>query len=430
MQVGSIGRQADTMFTLTLMTAALAACGGGGGGDTSQSSTIAPSNVVAVTTPTAPAFPSTAAFAVSAVETPAPFGTPGTPTAAQVESTAVAPAVAAVSAALVDSIAAVAAPVAAAVSVPAVSTAGAAQAVASAASDVAIANAGADSSALVQDDSETAQALAARAPPREAAAVATVTAASRLAAAISDMTKTHEVVPLGVGTAIGWKYRPVLVANTEPYGSAIPSWWPGIRFAEWRALVPWFVIYEGEPANPAKNVQVEVAGIEAWVYLSSTRKWSQLGAAQKPAWDLLHAPNAIDIASFQANAVATNDSVRYTTGANFMIHGGLQQSPTPWTSSNADIRAVYVSVRHRLVVKDATKADDRERANIGLEVGMDYYPWMGSKPADVGASYLPGAGAGRFLKVGVNWRYSSLLLKKEGVTDAELTTSGLPVFTF
>jgi hypothetical protein len=270
----------------------------------------------------------------------------------------------------------------------------------------------------------------ANSPDQQITAAAVSQKPSRLAVAISDMTQLHEVVPLGVGATIGWKYRPGVGMNTEPYGWAIPSYWKGIRYADWRAMVPWFVIYEGEPSNPAKNVQVEISGIEAWVLLNSTRKWQLLGAATKPVWDSFYAPNAIDLISTDSLAAVSPQSVSYTTGPSYMIHGGLGQMLTPWSGSASDIRAMYVSVRHRLKLKDASMPDDRAVANIGVQVGLDYYPWLGSKLSDMGASYVPGAGLGRFIKVSVSWRYSTVLLKNAGVSDAQLIDAGLPNFAY
>lgn len=254
--------------------------------------------------------------------------------------------------------------------------------------------------------------------------------AERIATALADMTLPHEVVPLGVGENIGWKRRPGVAANTEPYGEAIPSYWKGKRFAEWRAMLPWFVIYEGEPANPAVNVQVELSGIECWVLLQSTRQWVLAGAATRPAWDSVYAPNAVDRIAADAAGRVTEGAVRYTPRTRAMVHGGLAQVPVPWHEGKADIRALYVSARHRLLVRDEAMPDDRLLANIGLQVGLDYYPWVGARLADLQAAYVPGAGLGRFLKVTSAWRYSSLVLRKAGVAENELTDQVAPAFRY
>lgn len=378
------------MFSLTLMATALLGCGGGGGSTTEPVAVLA---AVPVFAAPMSAVAAVAADAVGAALLPA--------------SVAVAEAPASVTAT----------PVVAAVVV-------AADAVA--ATPVVQAETPSMSASVAQDS------LAAVASKVSSRVMTNTTAqsASRIAVALADMALTHEVVPLGVGSTVGWKYRPSIGSNTEPYGWAIPSYWTGIRYSEWRAMVPWFVIYQGEPSNPATNVQVEVSGLETWVYLSSTRRWQLLAAAAKPAWDSVYAPNAVDLVSSATASLVSASSVRYTTTASAMVHGGLGQVATPWSGTSADIRALYVSVRHRLVVKDTAKPDDRAVANIGVQSGLDYYPWMGSKPSDVGASYVPGAGGGRFIKVTSDWRYSTLLLKKDGVLATELTSSTMPSFAY
>ena len=390
MHVGSIGRPPGTMFSFTLMATALVGCGGGSGQATEPAAALAVPVVVAplLAAPVL-AVVAVAADAAGAALPPASVAVADVP-ASMVSTPVVAAAVVAPDLAVVSPVAQAETP-----STPA--------------------SAAEDSPAAV----------ATKVSPR-----AVTQSASRIAVALADMTTPHEVVPLGVGSTVGWKYKPSIGSNTEPYGWAIPSYWTGIRYPEWRAMVPWFVIYQGEPSNPATNVQVEVSGLETWVYLSSTRRWQLLAAAAKPAWDSVYAPNAVDLVSSTTASLVSAVSVRYTTTASAMVHGGLGQVATPWAGTSADIRALYVSVRHRLVVKDTAKADDRAVANIGVQSGLDYYPWMGSKPSDVGAPYVPGAGGGRFIKVTSDWRYSTLLLKKDGVLATELTSSAMPSFSY
>lgn len=261
-------------------------------------------------------------------------------------------------------------------------------------------------------------------------AAAVSASATRIANALDDMKQRHEVVPLGVGPNIGWKRRPELGANTEPYGNSIPTYWRGKRFPEWRAMLPWFVIYDGEPRNPATNVQVEVGGIECWVLLQSTRRWVLSGAALRPVWDSIYAPNAVDRIADNGAGQVQQHGVRYTPRPGTMVHGGLGQLSIPWHDGAADIRAVYASARHRLTVRDESSLDDRKVANLGLQVGLDYYPWLGARLKDLDAQYVPSAGLGRFLEVKPEWRYSSVILRKSGVTESELLSMDPPEMNY
>lgn len=246
---------------------------------------------------------------------------------------------------------------------------------------------------------------------------------------MDDMKRPHEVVPLGVGPAIGWKYRPDVGMGTEPYGSAIPSYWRGKRFAEWRAMLPWFVIYEGEPSNPARNVQVEIDGIECWVLSATERRWLQVGQASRPVWDSLYAPNAVDRVALSAGGrKADLGGTRYGTGPSHMVHGGLGQLPVPWVGGRADMLAIYSGVRHRLVLDRKEGPDERSVANIGVQAGVDYYPWQGARVSDLEASYVPAAGLGRFLRSTTAWRTSTFFVGKSGVSMDELLAVEPPAF--
>lgn len=252
----------------------------------------------------------------------------------------------------------------------------------------------------------------------------------RLMAAMDDMRRPHEVIPLGVGEKIGWKRRPEVAMGTEPYGAAVPSYWRGKRFAEWRAMLPWFVIYEGEPSNPARNVQVEVSGIECWVLSASERQWLQLGAASLPVWDSLYAPNAVDQIAQSASGREAGGARRYSTHAGHMVHGGLGQLPVPWVDGRSDLLAIVSAVRHRLVLERDDAPDERRIANVGVQAGVDYYPWKGARVADLDASYVPAAGVGRFMRTTAEWRHSTFFVGKAGVSTEELLAVEPPAFTF
>jgi len=121
----------------------------------------------------------------------------------------------------------------------------------------------------------------------------------------------------------------------------------------------------------------------------------------------------------------------YTPSNDYMIHGGLDQTAVPWiTGRGADIQAIYVSLRHRLVLLDSAGPDDRAMANIGISVGVDYYPWVGAKVKDLGASYVPAAGVGRFLKAAAGWKYSTVLIKKNALAVNDLLAIPLPSFSY
>lgn len=249
---------------------------------------------------------------------------------------------------------------------------------------------------------------------------------SRLQQALTDMGLEHETKPRGGGP--GWKDRPLVVMGTEPYGSSIPQNWPGIRFAEWRAVLPWFVIYEGLPDNPAKNTAVEINGIELW-YLSSTdRVWRLLTSGVAPSWDGSYNPDAIAVSDKKAFRRIAGAQAAFAPESTVIVHGGLGQVETPWISGTdkADIAALFVSVRHRLTLKDKDGQDDRNTANFVVQAGADYYPRIGARLGDLNAKYVPGVGLGRFMKVQTSWRYSTLLVTQKGLNPSDVLKARAP----
>lgn len=265
--------------------------------------------------------------------------------------------------------------------------------------------------------------------------IAIATSAENLALlkmAVADMGLNHEVVPAGVGTNVGWKYKPAVAMGTEPYGSSIGSWWPGTKFPQWRGMVTWFVIYPGEGGNPASNSAVEVSGLELWYYSARDKDWHQVQAAQLPSWAGAVAQNAVNSSPTPAYLDVTATTVKYAPSSDNMVHGGLSQTQTPWndTTGLADIDAFVALVRHRLVLKNSSGQDDRATANLALQTGVDYYPFVGAKVSDLNASYVPAAALGRFIKVNTNWRYSTVFVRSGRLTEAQMLATAPPFFAY
>lgn len=246
------------------------------------------------------------------------------------------------------------------------------------------------------------------------------------------MSLRNEIFPAGV-IDIGWKFNAQVVMGTEPYGSAIPNWWKGNRYEKWRSVVTWFVIYPGEGGNPAPNSAVEINGLELWYLSAKDRVWRRLQSGPLPAWSGAYAQNAIDSSTESTFRKVSNTAAIFAPGSNNMVHGGLGQVAVPWNDATdkADIDAIYASVRHRLVLKNSNEPDDRAKARLIVQVGIDYYPWVGAKVADLApANYVPSAGSGRFLPSVNGWRYSTVLLRSKRITEAQMLTVTPPSLTF
>lgn len=255
----------------------------------------------------------------------------------------------------------------------------------------------------------------------------TITPVARLQQAQYNATAPNEIIPHGVSNSISWKYAQAVTMGTEPYGSAVPSWWSGPKIPNWTAIVPWFIAYEDETRNKSTTTQVEVSGIELWT-LSMAGKWSLLCAALPPSWCDPFNENAVSTLATTSPITKSVNGNTFKPGGGVAFHGGIKRVQTPWNAQGADILAIYASVRHRLVLDGS---DDPADVYLGVECGVDYWPSMTATLADVSpATYIPGAGDGRFMRVKANWQYSTFYCKKAGVTDAQVIAFAPPAFVY
>lgn len=255
-----------------------------------------------------------------------------------------------------------------------------------------------------------------------------VSARDRISFALAEMQRPHELIPGGVPVGVGWRLRPGIGMGTEPYASNVRPWWPGIRFAQWKAMLSWFTVYEAEGGSPARNVAVEINGIEMWFLSASDLTWKRLQSGAVPSWRGGYASNAIDRAKESVFSSPTATGIALAPTRQSMVHGGLGQVATPWRTADdqADLAAVFVSVRHRLVKRSPDGSDDRSAARLVVQAGADYYPHIGARVADLGATYVPSVALGRFVRSAEAWRYSLMLVHGKSIDETRLL-SGLPV---
>ncbi|MFG6456816.1 hypothetical protein [Roseateles sp. BYS96W] len=255
----------------------------------------------------------------------------------------------------------------------------------------------------------------------------------RLKAAIESMkVSQHELKP-DCDPCTGWRIKPLIVMGTEPYAESIPSNWTGTRYSFWKSVLPWFVIYEGAGGNQATNSAVEINGIEMWAYSLKDRTWSKLATGQHPTWNGSYGLDATTKSqAFQTYKSATASTTAFAPTKSHIVHGGLGQVETPWNSQTgkADLGALLVSVRFRLIPKNPELPDDRSKANFTLNVGADYYPWVGAQLADLNAAYVPASGLGQFLKATPDWRHATYFVSKSSLSTEKILKSPPPEFKY
>lgn len=258
-------------------------------------------------------------------------------------------------------------------------------------------------------------------------------AAARLRRISEDMRKPHDFPLHGIQPKGGWHVGPFVAMGAEPYGRAVPKWWrEGLRFDEWRSVAGWFTVYLDARGSPASNTGVEINGLEVWVLQRSSRRWLLLRSQRQPAWQGAYHPNAADSLRKSGGRMLADGSGGFvaipTTSS--MVHGGAKQVELPWSEEGADMLALLVSIRHRLVTIDPQLPDDRSSARMGVIAGADYYPWLGAGLADLQAKYNPGAGSGRLIQSTPDWNYSTVLLRAPGLKPEELLQPPPPAFAY
>lgn len=265
-----------------------------------------------------------------------------------------------------------------------------------------------------------------------AVAVQKPAALARLEDAANSMMMTNEVIPFGVRDIHPWKFRPTVTLGVTPLGSNLPNWWPGIRLEEWRGFIPWFVVFETGQGNQSSNTLVEVSGIEAWVLRESTKRWELVVSGDAPKWFNLYIGDSVTTQSHARSPGRVREGVaELDAGGGYAVHGGLQIVPTPWVPNGApDILAIYVSLNHRLVLRDQAGADDRDLASLGVQVGADYWPCERRCDVDIQSPYYPASGTGRIVKSRKEHTRATLFVAKAGVDWQVIAEFGLPEFRY
>ena len=236
---------------------------------------------------------------------------------------------------------------------------------------------------------------------------------------IASMARTHEANPHGVDPGVGWYNQPALAQGMTPDNSLIP-WWPGPTFSAWRAITGWWIIFQASTGHTATNTSVEIAG-QRLAVLRKTGRGEVLSQSVAPTWFSSYGEDTItpgDPAPWSQAGLAGGTEVQpaLTYGGGYQtIHGGTARLSL-WTSETPDYDAIHMLVRCRLALRNRGGTDDRASAAFIIQAGADYYPTTTTSVADLApATYLPGVGVGRFLRIKTDWRVASFVVKNAGV---------------
>lgn len=244
------------------------------------------------------------------------------------------------------------------------------------------------------------------------------TYAAETTAISDDITQNHEaaLMNIAVGDTRTWlTTRGTIEMGFKARGDAAPTYWLPAdtsylsAVTYWDQITPWFVTSKGA-AHTATNTRINISGITIQLYDTSVSAWRKLNTSGgNPTW----AQNK----DYSNSGTITNGNATYRTesdssrsyqfqAGSAAIHGGSTRFTLADSGiSAANIGGVFVKIVSKLVLDDLNGVDDREDAQILMNVGADFWPLSTSVIGDfTPMGYLPAAGQSRFGIVGVTPR--------------------------
>jgi hypothetical protein len=217
----------------------------------------------------------------------------------------------------------------------------------------------------------------------------------------SDMSGQNEGQPHGVPS--GWFQASLVNGNTLP-GAAIEAWGG---------------LYVGPNGNPATNTLVNIQDFAVYVLSKSTGKWTtyDLSASDNIDGGFYSETFSVDYGSSVPFRHESDGSLSFNTESGKVAH-----FYGPWpriATSSSDFGGLVVTLNARLVLNNASGADDRSIASYVLDVGADPYP----STTGPGIENNPGIGMGKFKFVETGWRSFSM----STLSEAELAANPPPV---
>jgi len=235
----------------------------------------------------------------------------------------------------------------------------------------------------------------------------------------------------------GWYVGPgETVMGNNPNFNNNPSWSifynnPSYAGVVAKAMLPWVVIFDGVN-HAASNVAVEMRNMRAYVKKRSNGQWSLLGGPTKVTGTMYGKPNTGLPATGEIVVSSTNTSatIKVPENSGYFWHGW-------WNAGRIavdpyDIDAFVVTVEARLVVADSSRPDDRARAQVGLQVGADYYL---DTQQYFRESYAPAIGVSRTKTITNEWQGFNYATLSDvgaqqpggGITEAALRAAPPPL---
>jgi hypothetical protein len=203
---------------------------------------------------------------------------------------------------------------------------------------------------------------------------------------INDMLLPHEGLPHGVPSNYDWYSKP---------RKGAPEPGPG-----WTAAIAWGQVYEWAGGNPATNTRIQIKDLAMYYLSKKDNQWRLLQSAVRVSGANYREDFAGDLNKPANTRVEKDGSISVTCGGGYNYH--FWPNTGRVTIPANDVAGCFVTVKARLIVDDATKPDDREKAKYLMSVGGDWWlsltaPWDNWKTNwDIGI--------GRFRYITSEWK--------------------------
>jgi hypothetical protein len=197
-----------------------------------------------------------------------------------------------------------------------------------------------------------------------------------------------------------------------------------------KAMLPWLAVFDG-PRHNTSNVAVEFRNMRTYVKSRSSGEWKLLGGPAKATGTNYGKPGT-GLSPEGESVVGiseTSSTIRMGQDSRYFWHG--------WWDAGVkgidgwDIGAFFVTVQARLVVADQSRGDERDRAELGLQVGADYYLETSTDYSGI----APNIGISRTKRLTSDWQafnYTTLSdvgtqIPGGGITESDLRSGPPPL---
>ena len=203
----------------------------------------------------------------------------------------------------------------------------------------------------------------------------------------------------------GWYVGPgEVVMGNNPSFTNVPTWSPYYNNPEFagvvaKAMLPWVVVFDGVN-HAAANAGVEIRNMKTYIKSRARGKWELVGGPVRSSGTYYGKPGT-SLAAINETTLASYDTgsiIKIHSNPGYHWHGWWVNGRVP--INPGDIEAIFVTLQGRLVVADGSKADDRSRAQLGIQVGADYYVDTNY----VYSAYAPAIGISRTKKLTNEWQ--------------------------